>query len=158
MDKDFRFQHYIEREPRKRRLKHVPLLLLLVICSIAAFVPPLVIDALFGIGDKQPLIIVHWAAADALGYFGSISAAVIAITGVIYSVRAAGRSQEDQLRDNAAPYFSAIFLDQQNKHDAFSGLFTKNDLGGATDKASADAGISASEEPPTYQEVETRDI
>lgn len=132
--------------------------LLVIICLIAAFLPPLVIDALFGMGDEYPLIIVHWTAADVLSYFGTISSAVIAIAGVIFSVRAAGRAQESQLRDSVAPYFSAIYLDQQNKHDAFLELFTKSESDDDNDKPSAGECNGAGEEQPAYQEVETRAI
>lgn len=59
MDKDCRYQCYVGKEPRKRRLKHGTLFPLVVICPIAAFVPPSVIDTFFGVGDEQSLIIVH---------------------------------------------------------------------------------------------------
>ena len=151
-------RRYVEVDSSRRKTKHGPVILFIIICLVAAVLPPIIINALYDVGDDHPLLIARWTAADSLSYFGMISAAVIAIAGVVISGRAAWRSQESQLRDDAAPYFAAIFLDQQNKRDALADFFCSRCQDQPIDSSPAvgDGGDNTAQS--TYTEVEIRTI
>lgn len=99
---------------------------LILACVIAVAAPFIFVGITFCVGERWPIIIVPWSAGDALTCSGALSAACVAIYGVYCTlwdnriaraeqVRQDRIAQEDQLREAAAPYFSAVFLEQEAK-------------------------------------------
>ncbi len=76
---------------------------------------PLVLYALYRIGEAHPVFKSPWSAGEMLGYLGAVAGAAVALMGLLYSIRDGWRQQRDQTRESAAPYFSAVFLRQKNK-------------------------------------------
>lgn len=124
----------------------------IVTCLAIAMTPPIFIWLSFGIGSYCPLILVPWGAGEALGYCGAISAAAIAIVGVLYSLRENRRDEERREREGAAPFFSAIFLTARNKKDLLSDCLSKSF---AEQRGSVP---TKSSEVPQYEEVEERRV
>lgn len=119
-------------------------------CLAIAVIPPIFIWLSFGIGRHCPLVLVPWSAGDALSYCGAISAAAIAIAGVFYSLRGNRKDEERREREDAAPFFSAIFLTARNKKDLLTDCLSKSIAEGRESIPVEPAGI------PQYEEVEER--
>lgn len=141
----------------------------LLSCAVVVFIP-LVIHLLYALGDSCPLIISHWSAGDLLTYCGTLLAAAIAILGVYWSLRnnrreqekqrlASKRDQERQIRDEAAPFFSAVFLTQRNKQSAFAEMLQGKLPGEAGENCGADK-LTGCDDPYAgkYEEVDEREI
>ena len=103
---------------RRRKLFLGALLIVAV-----AVIPPSAIFFSYPLDAPSLSIVTPWTAGEMLSYCGAIGAAVIAIFGVYWSIRDGSRSRERQQRDEVAPFFSAVFLMQENKRDAFSEMF-----------------------------------
>ena len=97
---------------------------LILLCCVPGLVIALVVYAAYFLGDYFPLIVAPWTAGEFLSYCGAFAAAAIAIFGVYLSLDANRRDLERQTRDEAAPFFSIVFLEQVNKRDCFREMFT----------------------------------
>ncbi len=90
-----------------------------LLCYAGVIAIPVAIYFLYLLGEIFPLIITPWSAGEMLSYCGTLVAAAIAILGVYWGLRFSKQAQERQIRDEAAPFFSAVFLTQRNKRSAF---------------------------------------
>lgn len=131
-----------------------------LLCCAVVVALPLAIYALYSFGESCPLIVAPWSAGDMLSYCGTLVAAVVAILGVYWSLRSSRREQERQIRDEVAPFFSAVFLTQKNKRDPFIEMFLgrsgqRADVDG-DDKTESDQGVNCGDEG--YREVDSREI
>lgn len=132
--------------PRAKRIVRCVLL-----CLLAALVPPLFVGITFHIGEVSPVIVVPWSAGDALAYCGGIATAVIAIIGVVYSLQDNRESDEQQIREGSAPFFSAVILTQHNQKTLFSELLANH-----LRESEETDNITEAGQLPSYSESEDR--
>lgn len=136
------------------------LLWYILLCCVLSAAFPLLIYVIYSTGDCCPLIFTTWTPGELLSYCGTLFAATIAILGVYWSLRSSRQDQERQIRDEAAPFFSAVFLTQINKHDPFTEMFfrasgdcvDRDGVDGTEDDCGANLGNGR------YKEVDDRKI
>lgn len=111
-------------KPRVSAKQGIPkgTLRLVAICLAVVIAPPLAIFLLYAIGKSCPAIESPWTAGEMLGYCGAVAAAVVALLGLVFSIRDGWEQQRAQLRESAAPYFSMVILKAMNKKHPFSSL------------------------------------
>lgn len=132
----------------------------LLFCCGLAVAPPLVVHWLYTLGHSNPLIVTALSAGDMLAYCGVFGGAVISILGVYWSLKASRQDLERQTRDEAAPFFSVVFLEQMNKRDPVAEMFIAASQGGLPKGADDAAGeVDASRaRAKDYEEIERRSI
>lgn len=119
MNEDNGRRHHVHELHYQTHHKYIIVIALIIVSVIVAVLVPLAMGELFTIGKYNSIIVVPWTASDALSYCGAILAAIIAIAGVFFTVITGEKERENQIRDSVAPYFSVIFLDQENKRSPF---------------------------------------
>jgi len=145
--------HFVSEPKHRRHVNYAGALMLLAICFLAALIVPVVLDGLFDVGEETPIFVVPWSAGDALGYCGAILAAIIAIVGVFFTLKTGEKERETQIRDSVAPYFSAIFLDQENKRNPFFDFLIRGKAGDEQRKDN-----ESPEEQDEYREIENHTV
>lgn len=83
---------------------------MIAVMICVAIMPAAIVGLTYKAGEVAPIIITPWSAGDALSYAGSISAAIIAIDGVLLSLDYSNRQREQTLRDQDSPYFGLVSL------------------------------------------------
>lgn len=126
-------------------------------CCGLAVVPPLVVHWLYALGFSDPLIVSPWSAGDMLAYCGAFGGAVIAMLGVYWSLKASGQDLERQTRDEAAPFFSVVFLEQMNKRDPVAEMFVAASRG-RLPKEAVNVDDASQTRTKDYEETERRSI
>lgn len=132
----------------------------LLTCCVLAILPALVIFLVYSYGDTHSLLITPWTAGDALSYGGTFAAAIIAMLGVYWSLRENRRCLERQTRDETAPYFAVVLLEQVDRRgewDEMKAAMKRGRVARDVDCGSCKSASSASGEED-YREVEHREI
>lgn len=136
--------------------KNAAFLIWLLLCILAIIVPPVVIMILYSVDRNKPFLVTPWSAGEMLSYCGVFGAAVIAIFGVYWSLRTDRQAQERLIREESAPFFAAIFLEQKNKRSSFGEeLRNANRAQNTQEGEHGDAATPCRKE---YDEVDAREL
>lgn len=136
--------------------RNATLLKWLLFCILGAAIPPIVIQVLYPVDQGKPLLVTPWSAGEMLSYCGTFGAAVIAILSVYWSLRADRQAQERLIREEAAPFFAVIFLEQINKKWSLAeALSNASGVQNAQENIRGDATTPCRVE---YDEVDAREL
>lgn len=102
---------------KRRAIENIALRRCIAACLAIAIAPPVFTWFSFSIGKYDPFLFVPWSVGEAMSYCGAISAAAIAIVGVLYSLRENRIDKENNAREGVAPCFSPVFLTVKNRED-----------------------------------------
>lgn len=100
-----------------------------IICGVIVFLLliPLMINALFVIGDMYPLVRMKWDAGDVLSFYGTILATAGAICGVYFSIQQAQKNYREDIKNQVLPYIAITQLKGKTTYNAFMDSHVKEE-------------------------------
>ena len=101
-------------------IKKYWLLLLLLIVGI-----PVLINCLFKIHPTISFFSAEWNAGDALGFYGTLLASLIAIAGVYLSINYAQENYRKDERNRQLPYLALTYMQKDSRFNLFDSAFTQ---------------------------------